>query len=562
MAGVHLKSIGRIFLLFILISVRAFAVEVKTELSDTTIYAGDSAALKIMISGSTSDIKPVKVPGVMDLEIAYTGSSRSFQFINGDVWSGVILNFRITSDKPGLYKIPSFTLQADGREVKSSPVTLRVLKGQGNTGKSLNGRVVIRSSVEFSRKNVRTGEPLLMRYYILSSSDGRFEINGMEKPPAAKGFVVKEIDEKRPDTVEKAAGTDFVKRHVATYCLIPTEAGNYSLGGGSGIITVNDEDSFFNFGQRKRIVFPVHGIVVESLPSSGKPAVYGGDVGQFTVSVKKPEGELHQFDEIRIEATVKGSGNIITLSNPHIGNSEIKVIFEKTGEEFYIDDSGITGSKHFNISVVPQKAGRLDLGRVSLSFYNPSRHRYETAESEPLVLNILPGRESQKGGEVKFDQDKKKLEIDFRIIAGICAGVVILFFGLFFERKRISRYFGETGTIDQDNSNGGRSLASSEHQGKTVAGSGTVPENGGRAAEQTASANVISESIDINSDITLKDIEKILKLINTDSLPESERSLLKMFRELVDSARYGCGELTSSDRERITGWLKKNKNRL
>jgi|GEM_PF-1132930 len=537
MAGRHLRNIGRIALLVLIICTNLLAVDVKTELSDSTIHVGDSSNLKIMLSGSTSDIKPLKVPGVNGLDIQYTGSSRSFQFINGDVWSGVILNFRISPDKPGTYRIPPFVLEADGKKVSSASVTLRVLKGlkNSNRGSSVRGgRTLLRSSVEVSKKSVFNGEPLILRYFIYSSSEDSFDIEGMEKPPVTKGFVVKEIGEKIPASVEKLSGIDYVKKHVGTFCLIPTEAGDINLGGGSAIIAVTDGDSFFNFGRRKRINFPYEKVRVRALPSSGKPKVYGGDVGEFSIDVRKPEGELRQFDEIRLGVTVRGKGNLLTLSSPHIENSGIKAIFEKSGEELFIEEKNITGSKSFDLSIVPQKSGEMNLGAISFSFYNPGKGRYETVSSEPVALNILPGRQSKSTGEVKFDSDDKKINIDYKIVLIIFAVIFIIIAGVFFEKKRLKKLeVLHDGDEPVKNGNNGKKSTVVEEVEK----------------------NDSSEKEETQPILTVKDLEKALKNIDLSRLGDEDSARLKRFLDVVNLSRYGGGNLSDTEFQAIRDWV-------
>ena len=98
-----LKNTGRIifFILFVFLSGGIYAAEIETELSPSRIGVGESASLRLKITGKSSDVKPVKFPALNGLKITFSGSSRNFQFINGKSWSGTVLTFSIYGEKKG-----------------------------------------------------------------------------------------------------------------------------------------------------------------------------------------------------------------------------------------------------------------------------------------------------------------------------------------------------------------------------------------------------------------------------------------------------------------------------
>ncbi len=527
--GGVLKSIGKVLFALIFFCAELSAAQVKTELSDSTIHVGESSTLKIMVSGTTSNIQPVSVPSVKNLEIVYTGLSRNFQYINGDVWSGVVISFRLAPEKPGKYKIPPFVLKADGEEISSSTVTLNVLKGLGNRPERPgygSQQSIIKSGIELSKKTVYAGEPLIMRYYLYANEANLFEVNGIERSPDTKGFVVREISESLPDTVENIDGVDYAKHHVATFCLIPTESGLHNLGGGSGIITLNRRESLFDFATRKRIVFPHKKIDVKKLPLAGKPDNYGGDVGSFKIAVEVPKGEFKQFDEIQLKVTVSGKGNLLSLSKPRLSQRHVKAIFEKQGEELFIHERGISGKKEFSLSIVPNEAGELNLGRVVLPFYNPEKGIYERASSEPLVLTVQRGLDSSQDSEVKFDRESQKFKFDLKLVLGLIGVFLLILGGVLWERRRLVKY-KRTGE------------ESGQAHGKTPV--------------QVFGDDGVSESYSCkkNELKSLKDLEGALAELSTSHSGEE----IERYISAVDFARYGGGSLSNSEFYEIKKWI-------
>jgi hypothetical protein len=161
------------------------AAEIKSELSRNRIAAGDSTTLKVMISGSTSDIRPLKVPAISGLDISLSGTSRSFQFINGKSWTGIILSFTIQAEKKGVYRVPPFIIEADGEKLQTGEFVLTVDEGEQGSSES-GGK--LRGEIELTAAEIYAGEPVIMRYY-LKTGGSDIRIEGMREQPVSKGFL-------------------------------------------------------------------------------------------------------------------------------------------------------------------------------------------------------------------------------------------------------------------------------------------------------------------------------------------------------------------------------------
>jgi hypothetical protein len=189
-----LKNTGKILTAVILILIAynaAYAAEIRTELSRNRIPAGDSTTLKVMISGSTSDIRPLRVPAINGLVISLSGTSRSFQFINGKSWTGIILSFTIQAEKKGVYRVPPFIIEADGEKLQTGEFVITVDEGESESTASFG---ILRGEVELTASDIYAGEPVIMRYYLKTDSSN-IRVEGMREQPESKGFLIKHIKE-------------------------------------------------------------------------------------------------------------------------------------------------------------------------------------------------------------------------------------------------------------------------------------------------------------------------------------------------------------------------------
>ncbi len=363
MIRVILKNTGRILILLAVLTAALplSAADIETEISSSRIHEGETAVLKLMISNSTSDIKPLKVPGINGLNISFRGSTRSFQFINGKSWSGTILNFSIYGEKKGRYTIPPFVLEADGERLVSKEIGLTVLAGSGGAASSRDeqdgSRVSLRGGVEFASDTVSVGEPLIVRYFLYHGGTRDFEIEGIRNNPESRGFLVKKINEEIPDSETMQGDAAFIRTHVATYCFIPAEPGSFFPGGGSIVVSQEIIRGPFTMPGRREIMFPKKAVKVTALPGKGRPSEFRGDVGDFTVEVKVPETGVRLYDEVRIPVKVSGSGNLFTLSKPVPEKNEpVKVIVEDVNSSVRAEGEVLTGEKNYLLTLIPDRS--------------------------------------------------------------------------------------------------------------------------------------------------------------------------------------------------------------
>lgn len=443
------KNNGR-FLLFLLTvsvfltSLPVKAAEISSELNRRSISPGESAVLKIMISGEASDITPVKVPSVNGLKISYTGSSKSFQFVNGNVWSGIILNFSVFAEKSGSYKIPPFVINAGGVELQSDAHTLLVR--EGGSPEQRVSTVFMRGGVELSSSEVYAGEPLVMRYFVYVSGNRALQIEGFREQPYVKGFILTGIDEKIPPSIERAEGVEYEKIHAATFLLTPAGEGEYSAGGGSLVVTVEGGRGFFSFPDQKMLAMPRSNIKVIPIPLKGAPSGFRGAIGDFVMEVDFNTEEAALFEEVKLRVVIRGRGNLQSLHHPIVnGMDGVRVVIEDEPPDFYLNENVPEGAKMYSLTLVTEKQGHVN-GSLSLPVYNPYSGEYKILKSTPVSFNV---REENTGsiGDSKIvpidKEDSSALNyilIVSLILISSSAGVF-----LFVRDRRIFRDMGSGG---------------------------------------------------------------------------------------------------------------------
>lgn len=384
---------------------------------------GEAATLSIRIDG-TGAPEPVSVPEVEGLSIAYNGTRRSFQSINGRSRSETALSFSVVPHRSGSFTIPPITLRRGEETIRSNPVTFLAYAGGART---MRGAGPVGGLVRVSKGSVVAGEPILLRFYLVHPGIDLARSPVFDKMPAMKGFLLKQVDEALPEESVRAAGGDYVRSHVATFAAVPLEGGRFAVGGGTMSVTVAEADpgSFFPFAvpTTRRVDFDTVTVTVNPLPVAGKPAGFRGDVGTFSIRAEFPGGAAETFRERRLTIRIAGRGNLISLARPEFVKVDgLSIIGSDGPVRISTLNGSIEGEREFIYTVIPERPGRFVLPGPGLSYYNPASGRYETARTPDIVFEAAPGVKEGKGE--RFDDAEQRTRLEFDPLAAL--GIILL----------------------------------------------------------------------------------------------------------------------------------------
>ena len=520
-----LKNIGRIILSFIISASllnELYAVETQTKLSPSRIALGESASLTITVTGKSS-VNPVKLPAINGLKIIYLGSSHSFQFINGKTWSGTVLNFSIRGDKTGEYKIPPFIFETNSGQISSEEKILTVQEAS-----SKDNNIPIRGEVLLSSDTVYVGEPVIMRYYVDNDDFNNVKVLGLAEQPLSKDFSIKKINED---------ADKFDKMHVASFYIVPLKKGDYYIGENSIYIQTEDVRSFFSRNVQKILPCKNRRISVLPVPANGKTDNFNGDVGEYKIEVQTPAGEFKQFEEIKIPVKIIGKGNLITLSKPQIennieNNDEQKIIIEEKEPLFAVNEDGLDGEKDYLITIIPQKDGELNIGKIFIEYFNPYKKSYQRAETQALAFNILPDERSSAAAGIDFDSTMSSSNLNyFWLFLFIIVLAVFISALIIWEKKKLNIIKKEIRPDAADES--------------------LFTEN--KSDNLLKDLEVSFNNNDI--DMFLLNADRAINRINSSKLSNAELDKYKQFKDSIYNCRYGAGILTNEDMKGLIEWF-------
>nr|WP_293303938.1 BatD family protein [Allomuricauda sp.] len=153
-------------------------------------------------------------------------------------------------------------------------------------------------------------------------------------------------------------------------------------------------------------------INVKSLPEAGKPANFGGAVGDFEFSVTATKKQLNASESLQAIVEVSGKGNLklFQLPEPELP-SALEVYDPEHEENIQTYSSGMEGKVSNNYTIVPSFRGKYPIPSISFSYFNPSTAKYVTLNSEEINIEVLEGPTSALTNDAIGTNPNKQLVV-------------------------------------------------------------------------------------------------------------------------------------------------------
>ena len=413
------------------------------------VVVGDQFRLSYTVT--TQKVKDFRAPSIKGFDVLM-GPSRSeqssTQIVNGSVssTSSITFTYILMANTAGEFTVPGASIVADGNQMISNSVKIKVLPQDQNHNSSRrnndNSSSIQPSSnasvsnqdlfitATASKTNVYEQEAFVLTYKIYTR-ESNLQLNNA-KLPDFKGFHSQEIEMTTNArwTPEHYKGRNYYTTVYRQFVLFPQQAGKLFIEPAQFQMTVNKPvqsadpfDAFFNGGNnvieiKKPITTPKIAINVNPLPA-GKPTNFLGGVGEFNISSSINSKELKTNDAITIKLVISGTGNLKLISNPEIKfPDDFEVYDPKVDNQVRLTKEGLTGNKVIEYLAIPRHAGTYKIPGVSFSYFDIRSKSYKTLNTEDYVINVEKGAGNADQVIANFTnkEDLKVLGEDIRYI--------------------------------------------------------------------------------------------------------------------------------------------------
>lgn len=404
-----------------------------------SVPEGSTFQVSFVTGDKAGDFRGPSFKGFSVLGGPSTAYNSSTTINNGKVTSNVEYSYvyYLRADAEGTRQIGSASCVINGKRVYSEPFTIKVTKGSSGGGTHTDSRyddskderpqaTGITPQTLYARASVNKtqpykGEQVIVTYKIYTQvSLQNFQL---DKLPGNKGFWTEDLSEGKQirSYDETIGGKRFRVAEIRRGAMFAQESGTLKIEPltldvlalvprqrrRTGTILDFFDDPFFNTAQAVEKELKTNTLTLNVKPLPAAPANYTGGVGSFSAEHSVDHSHVRANEALTYRITVKGSGNLMLLENPHIEFSKVFDTYDpKIIDNFSRTDAGISGSRTFEFVIVPQSDGKFEIPALDFVFFNPASGKYETVHRPAIPVTVSKGSATglATAGQSKVEQ--------------------------------------------------------------------------------------------------------------------------------------------------------------
>jgi hypothetical protein len=335
------------------------------------------------------------------LTLQYGGQSSQISIVNGQYSSTLAHNYVISATTSGEFTIPAIRVQVGGQTLSSTPLKLKVVKGQNPTGQGAEGTMQ-RAWVKLvvPKNGVYVGEALPVEIWLYFQQARDLHLPALE----AEGFTVNRI--LQPTQNQTMVGGQPYNLLIFRSSVAAVKAGTLNLGpaqcGLSLLIAgaprrrspfdIFNEPLFGGGGweeHRVTLTSNTQTVQVLPLPTQNVPTNFNGAVGSYALDVRASPTNVAAGDPITLKIKISGRGTLETLTLPLAEGPNFKV-YPSTNYVSSADQLALEGVKSFEFVVTPQSPDVKALPPITFSFFDPAQKSYRTLQGPDIPLVVRP----------------------------------------------------------------------------------------------------------------------------------------------------------------------------
>jgi hypothetical protein len=395
----------------LLVAPRAFAdVAVVASVDRNHVVFGESVTLTVAVQGTQGGIQPA-IPRVEGLRFDGPSTQSSYSFENGQSSQSISFVYQVTPSRTGEFTIPAIAVNVSGKSYSTEPIRLVVEKGsiQNDANQDIFARVMVPS------KQVYPGQTEPVGVLVFARADVPFRgLNSFNCEADGLGF--KYLPNVKPGT--QVINGESYNVAVIQGAISPERTGTLNFGPcilkaqrtvqrrGRNGWGFDDPmfDQMFGRVEVQEVPLTVDAVPIEvlPLPEEGRPADFGGAIGQWKLEVTAKPTDIAVGDPITVTIKVSGSGNIDTVPMPKLGPLDGFKTYDPTTKTTK-DDLNTTGERVMQQVLIAKSTDVKELPEVRLAYFDPEARAYKTAVQSPIKLVVKAGTGGQttivSGGE-------------------------------------------------------------------------------------------------------------------------------------------------------------------
>jgi hypothetical protein len=304
----------------------------------------------------------------------------------------------LTTDRTGTFSLAPFEARLDNQTIRSRPVEIAV----HSAGRAQVPAVVARARVDTSLvvdfralslpETVYVGQQANyeVAVFLNAAVRDRLRRNPTFFPPDMQSMLAYDLPA-RANPPRREGGSHCFDALVYQRALFPLMPGRFAIPPAQLVYSLPLSASFFSREETHDLETDSTVIVAVEPPATGRPADFGGAVGNVRLATRLDTSASRVGDPMVLTVRVMGTGNVKLFPRPAVGVPWATLV--KGDERVRVDTTArrIAGSKEFDWLLTPKIAGELDVPPIRYGYFNPDTRRYEVASTGSTRVHVGPG---------------------------------------------------------------------------------------------------------------------------------------------------------------------------
>ncbi|QLG45503.1 BatD family protein [Costertonia aggregata] len=344
----------------------------------------------------------------------------SNSWINGKRSFSKTYTYTLAPTAQGKFTINQSTVVIGGKTYKSLPVTIEVTSAvdKPNGEKTVDDIADenLHLVAEVSKTNPYLNEAVTVVYKLyVSPAISVSQFNPVDNPKY-NNFWSQDIPVTKYNTQNSTyKGKQYRSIVLKRVVLYPQKSGKLEIEPLSLDVTLevptNKRDFFGGriYTQTNKVVSAGRRTLnVKALPTEGKPANFGGAVGNFEFNVTTSKAKLNASESLQAKVEVSGKGNLKLFQLPELNlPGSLEVYDPEFKENVRTTLSGMQGKVSNSYTVVPSFKGKYPIPSIDFSYFNPSTKKYVRLTSDEIMVNVIEGPSNNTSNSTIVSNNKQ-----------------------------------------------------------------------------------------------------------------------------------------------------------
>ncbi|AUG58730.1 BatD family protein [Acetivibrio saccincola] len=395
------------FLLAANIPVWGNTPEFRLDIDSLKLSRGESTTLAVSIVNA-QNAEIVDIEGIDNFRIVSTSTSDGTQIINSQVTHTRTYRHVIIPKFTGEFTLVA-KIRYNGSIYETNELTVTVTDSppaEEEEAKDLFIKTVL------SENEIYYGQKAVLTYEFYS----RFNIErlGFLDDIKLDSFITQEIEN---DNLSYdflyINGKRYVKYIVKQIFLTPIKAGSFEIPQYTFQANVST-GGFFDSSKPYYLETEPVELKVNPLPTDNKPANFSGLVGNLNITSNYTKQQIDIKDSLTLEVTLSGDCDLENFKN--IIQDEIPGFSvyetEKNSEEG-VEDNKYFSKKEFEIILVPEKTGELEIPPININYFDTRTKTYKNLEIPGATITVTGNMpQSRESYDAPASADVEQIKIE------------------------------------------------------------------------------------------------------------------------------------------------------